>query len=77
MTHFVCQLSRMSPDLRFLLRLTVMTYHSIDNLSIEYKKVGEAHIQVKFARTDNAPGGSPTYLIDGKNGEILEAHASQ
>ena len=29
MTHFVCQLSRMSPDLRFWLRLTVMTYHSI------------------------------------------------
>ena len=53
------------------------TGFEVDNLSIEYKKVGEAHIQVKFARTDNAPGGSPTYLIDGKNGEILEAHASQ
>ena len=52
------------------------TGFDIDNLSVEYKKIGD-NIQVKFNRTDNAPGGSPTYLIDGQSGEILEACASQ
>ena len=52
------------------------TGFDIDNLSVEYKKVGD-NIHVKFTRADKAPGGSPTYLIDGKNGEILEARASQ
>jgi hypothetical protein len=52
------------------------TGFDIDHLSVEYKKIGD-NILVKFTRTDNAPGGSPIYLIDGNSGEILEACASQ
>ena len=52
------------------------TGFDIDNLSVEYRKMGD-NIRVKFTRTDKAPGGSPTYLIDGRNGEILEARSSQ